>query len=484
MLGEIAAEAARRFADQLVWDGWDGSFTYAELHSRSAERSEEFASRGVGTGDVVVLRMPTCFEYVVDYVAAARLGAITAGINPKLAEAEQSALVERVTPRLVVDHPSVMPLPGRPTDFTGGPPTGTEITGEIGGAGDAADDREVAIVFTSGTTGVPKGAVFGTRQLRAIIDIDLGPGAGWGGGGPMLASTHASHVGLMTKLPWYLRSGSTLVGLERWRADDVLRAVAAHRIPTIGGVAPQIALLLRSPLLDELDLTCVKQFVVGGALSPPSLVAEVRERFGAAYSIRYSSTESGGVGLGTAFDADDEEALHTIGRPRPGVEARILDPDANGIGELQLRSAAQFSRYWGDPAATTATIDPDGWCHTGDLAQLDEAGRFRLAGRIKEMYIRGGYNVFPAEVEAVLAGHPLVAEVAVTTRPDDVLGEIGVAVVAPRDPRQPPTLESLRDFATGRLTTWKLPEALVIVDEIPRTAGDKIDRRALGRVAG
>ena len=142
------------------------------------------------------------------------------------------------------------------------------------------------------------------RLADAITEIDLGPAADrWGGGAPILVSTQLPHIGVMTKLPWYLRTASRMIALERWRADDVLRAVAEHRITTIGGVAPQVALLLRSPLLDELDLSCVQAFVMGGAMSSPGLVEEARRRFGAAYSIRYSSTESGGVGLGTAFDA-------------------------------------------------------------------------------------------------------------------------------------------------------------------------------------
>jgi acyl-CoA synthetase (AMP-forming)/AMP-acid ligase II len=287
----------------------------------------------------------------------------------------------------------------------------------------------------------------------------------------------------MTKLPWYLHTGSTLVAPARWRADDVLEAVERHRIPVIGGVAPQIALLVRSPLLDRLDLSCVRQFVVGGSQSTPALVREVRERFGADYSIRYSSTESGGVGLGTAFGAPDEEALHTIGRPRPGVEARVADPGDDGVGELQLRSPAQLDSYWGDPAATAAAVDPDGWLHTGDLARVDDAGRFHLAGRLKEMFIRGGYNVFPAEVEAVLEDHPAVAELVVAPRSDEVMGEVGVAVVSVRPGCDPPSVDELRAFARDRLAAWKLPEDVVVVPHLPRTPMDKIDRRAAATLA-
>ena len=135
----------------------------------------------------------------------------------------------------------------------------------------------------------------------------------------MLASTQFAHIGFMTKLPWYLQTASRTHVLARWRADDVLRIVAAERMPSIGAVAPQFALMLRSPEMDRHDWGHVRTLIAGAAASPPALVDEARRRFGAAYSIRYSSTESGGCGTGTAFDADDTEALYTVGRPRGAV---------------------------------------------------------------------------------------------------------------------------------------------------------------------
>ena len=141
----------------------------------------------------------------------------------------------------------------------------------------------------------------------------------------MLSGTQLAHIGFMTKLPWYLRTASTVHLVDRWRAHDVLRLIADHRMPSIGGVAPQLALLLRIPDFDDFDLSAVKTIVMGGALSPPALVREARRRIDAAYSIRYSSTESGGIGTATAFDADEDEALFTVGRPRPGVEIRLAD---------------------------------------------------------------------------------------------------------------------------------------------------------------
>ncbi|HET8929293.1 MAG TPA: fatty acid--CoA ligase family protein, partial [Acidimicrobiales bacterium] len=215
-----------------------------------------------------------------------------------------------------------------------------------------------------------------------------------------------------------------------------------------------------------------------------ALVTEARERFGAAYSIRYSSTESGGVGTGTAFDAPDAEAFHTVGRPRPGMRLAIRDDDgrdvpAGTIGEVCLRSDAAMDRYWRDPMATARALQ-DGWLHTGDVGAIDHDGCLRLVGRDSDMYLRGGENVFPAQVEAVLADHPKVREVAIAPRRDEVMGNRGVAVVVPADPDHPPTLDELRSFAAHDLARFKLPEDIEIMAALPLTPGHKLDRRALG----
>ena len=225
---------------------------------------------------------------------------------------------------------------------------------------------------------------------------------------------------------------------------------------------------------------------MGGGPATPALIRDARERFGAALSVRYSCTEAG-VGLGTAFDAPLEDAEISVGRPHPGVDLFIVDSDLQPvpdgeIGEVCLRSGAVMVGYWDDPEGTAAAFTPDGAVRTGDLGWLDEQGRLRLAGRRKEMYVRGGYNVYPVEVEAVLAAHPGVAEIAVVPRPDDVMGEIGVAFVVSRDAAAPPTLDDLRTFGATEVAHHKLPEQLIVVDALPLTPAEKIDRRALSRL--
>lgn len=431
--------------------------TFGELHALSDRAAAALAGDGIVEGSVVALTLPSGIDYVIAYLALAKLGAITAGINTRMSTDERARVLDRLQPYAVLDAVTLAPNGSLPA-----------ITPDL--------DRIVTIVFTSGTSGEPKGAVFTNRQLEAITRIDAGGLDVWGSGGPLLGGTQFCHIGFMTKLQWYLRLGCTLLVQPRWRADVSLRLIAEHRMRSVGGVAAQIALLLREPDFDTFDLSSVETIIVGGGPSPPELVREARRRFGATYSIRYSSTESGGVGTATAFDGPDDEALHTVGRPRPGVEIRIAND-----GELLLRSPAAMVGYWRDPERTATTIDADGWLHTSDLGVIDDNGCLRIVGRTNDMYIRGGYNVHPLEVEAVLIEHPAVTAVAISPRPDDVMGEVGVAIVVPVDATRPPTLEDLRAFASSRLAAYKLPEAIRIVDALPITSMEKLDRAALKR---
>jgi acyl-CoA synthetase (AMP-forming)/AMP-acid ligase II len=490
----VVREAAKRFGDRVALVAEDSGveLTYRELHQLTEAVAPGLHERGVRPGDVVALALPSGLDYVVAYLAAARIGAITTGINPRFSADERAKVFARAQPKLVIATDALSD--GIPSDVD------TEIVEDSVAKHDILPAlrgdyvapkvrlhprRPAAIVFTSGTTGEPKGALFRNQQLAAITMFDNG--AAWGNADdpdrPMLSSTEMCHVGFMTKLPWYLRAGSRIHVLRKWRAADALRVISEQRMPSVGGIGAQVALMLRLPDFDEHDVSSVKAIIVGGGPSPKALIEEARRRFGAAYSVRYSSTESGGVGTLTAFDAPDEETLYTVGRPRDGIDVVIRDADGNPVpngevGEVTLRSPAMMSEYWNDPENTAATLK-DGWLYTQDLGSLDPNGCLRLAGRSKEMFIRGGYNVYPLEVEAILQSHPDVAHVAVIPRPDDVMGEIGVAVVVPNDPARPPTLDALRDFASGHLAAYKLPEAISVVDELPYTGMQKVDRARL-----
>jgi acyl-CoA synthetase (AMP-forming)/AMP-acid ligase II len=475
MLARVIDEAAERFGDRTAYVTSDGSaVSYRDLRSRSLRAAHELRARGIGIGDVVALVLPATVDYLSIYLGAARIGAVTAGVNTRLTTDEQRALIAVVEPSLVVEDSTVFQLErgADPIDQIDEP------------APD--DERPVAIVFTSGTTGRPKAAVFASRQLSAITAIDT---AGrWDGGGAQLAGNSFAALGPMTKLAGNLMRGGTTYLVDRWRARAALQMTEQHRLSTVAGIPTQIALMLRDPAFDSFDLSSVRAVVMGGGPATPALIRETRARLAPAVAVRYSCTEAG-IGLGTAFDAPDEDAETSVGRPHPGVELTVVDDrlepvETGAVGEVCLRSAAVMSGYWKDPDATAAAFTPSGAVRTGDFGWVDDQGRLRLAGRRNEMYVRGGYNVYPAEVEAVLAAHDAVAEVAVVPTPDDVMGEVGVAFVVVRAGAAPPTLQELRDFAGRVLAHHKLPERQVIVDALPLTPAEKVDRPALARLLG
>jgi len=490
MLPDTLREASRRFGDATAYitpDGW--ALSYRELDRISDEVAAGLHGRGIRAGAVVALALPPGAEFATAYLAATKLGAITAGVNDRLTATERLAVIRRADPALVLAADA---HPGGDVDT---------VVVEAAGSADsvlrpvrladasrpplpADPDRPVAIVFTSGTTGAPKGALYTNRQLAFITRTDVGDA--WGAGGRSFSGTSFAHLGFMTKLPGNLQRGGTMYIMRRWSARAALELLAREAMTTVAGVPAQLALMLRDPEFDTFDLTSLRFILAGGGPVTPGLAQEARERFGAALATRYSCTEAG-IGLGTAFDDPEEDAVVSVGRPLPGVEVAVLDDDDRAVapgevGSVCLRSPAVMSEYWHDPEATAAAFTADRFVRTGDLGWLDDRGRLRLVGRNKEMYVRGGYNVYPVEVESVLSEHRAVAAIAIAPSADPVMGEIGVAVVVPRDPAAPPSLADLRDFGRARLATHKLPEALQLADALPLTAGEKLDRRALARL--
>jgi acyl-CoA synthetase (AMP-forming)/AMP-acid ligase II len=470
VLPETTREAAERFGEATAYVADDGrTLSFVDLDRDSDAVAAGLIRRGVREGDVVALALPPSLEYVTGYLAAAKVGAVTTGVNDRLTAGEQAAVLEIASPTLVISTADEL-AELRVRDATP-PPIAAD------------EDRPVAIVFTSGTTGTPKGALYTNRQLAFITQTDTG--GAWGGGAGSIAGTAFAHLGFMTKLPGNLRRGGTNYILRRWRADACLALIAEHRMSTIAGVPTQLALMLRQPDFDAYDLESVRFLIAGGGPITPGLAEESRARFGAKLATRYSCTEAG-IGLGTAFDDPDEDAIVSVGCPHPSVDLGLFDDDdrpvpTGEVGQVCLRSPAVMSGYWRDPEGTKAAFTADGFVRTGDLGWLDDRGRLRLVGRSKEMYVRGGYNVYPVEVEAVLSTHPKIAAVAVVPRPDPVMGEVGVAVCVARVSGDAPSLDELRAFAAERLAAYKLPEAVALVDALPLTAGEKIDRVALAK---
>ena len=479
--GLVPADAHGR--RRLSFAGWDAA---------SDAVAVLLMSLGVGKGDVVCLLLPTSIDYALCYLAAARIGAITTGVNLRMGPAEQASIVARVHPAVTVVDTEVVSPGSVP------PGSGTVLARHaLGDAGEHAAAHlpdvgardPVAIVWTSGSTGAPKGAVFDHANLQAVAagtDVLSQPGD------RRLSPLPFPHVGYMTR-PWdeIAHGVTTVISAQPWTAASAIELLGSERITVGQGVPTQWALMLAHPDLAHADLSHLRIASTGASRVPPELVRAMRDRLGCPVVVRYTSTESS-LGTGTRPEDGDDVVATTVGRPVPGVELEVVDDHGarvtpGEVGRVRLRSAAVLRGYVGDlaegtlidPDATGAVLDAEGWVTTGDLGWIGDDGNLRLAGRVSDMYIRGGYNVYPAEVEAVLGDLPGVDQVAVVGTPDAVLGEIGTAFVVPVAPAAPPSLGDVRAACHERLADYKAPDRLYLVAELPVTPMAKIDKREL-----
>jgi acyl-CoA synthetase (AMP-forming)/AMP-acid ligase II len=436
---------------------------------------------GVRPGDVVAITLPSGIDYAIAYQSVVRCGAIATGINPRLGPAECAHILGATHPALVVE--------AAPDDIAAASGDADHLDGDpFRRHADASSSDPVAIVWTGGTTGLPKGAVFDHQCLATVAE----------GSGPLsqlgdrrLSPLPFSHVGTMTRL-WdeLVHLVTTVITPTPWTPAATAALLLHERISVCQGVPTQYALLcdhLEAAGIGPDALPHLRLAGIGGARIPPELVVRMGQRLGAPVVVRYASTEAS-LATGTQPGDSLEVVTSTVGRPSGAVQLKIIDDNgvrlpagAGNVGTVCLRSRAQMRGYYRDLDRTAEAIDPDGWLHTGDLGWVGTDGNLRLVGRHTELYIRGGYNVYPAEVENVLGALPSVAAAAVVGATTDrsTLGELGIAFVVPADANQPPSLASLRQEVSARLADYKAPDALVLVDALPLTTIGKIDKRAL-----
>jgi len=436
------------------------------------------ADRGVTVGDVVCLLMPSSPEYMVCYQAIMRLGAITSGINQRLGPDEMSRILQRCEPRVTVVGDGgasgpVLPWAELESWWDADSPALPSLK----------PDQPALICWTGGTTGRPRGAVFDHENLKAVAAATGVLSAQFD---RRLSPIPFPHVGTMTRA-WDEISKviTTVITPVKWEAGETLRIIERERVTVGQGVPTQWELMLRHPAIGATDLSSLRLAATGGGSVSADLLRRMRERLRVPVVNRYASTESGGVIAGTRPEDPDDVVLNTVGRASDGVEVRVVDESGaslptGDVGRVQARSGAVMRGYWRDPAVTAQVLDADGWVTVGDLGRLDAAGNLTLVGRIGDSYVRGGYNVYPAEVEGVLADHPAISEVAVVGVPDPVLGEIGVAFIVQGGAV---TEDDLRAWVRTRLADYKAPDRVIAVEQMPVTSVGKIDKRALAESA-
>ncbi len=485
-LPEVMDAAAEQFPDVEAYVDGSRRLTFSDLTRAADDAAAAMAERGVRPGDIVAVMLPSSIDYAVAVAGAIRAGAVATGINVRLGPKEVEAIADRCQPTLAVVPGGARPdgLPAgvgvmdRDDLASAGTGPGLGRRRRRAGPGDAA-----VIVWTSGTTGLPKGAWFDHDNLRAAV---TSAGVMTAPFDRRLVSTPLAHAGYMAKL-WEQLAWATTVVISPtpWRAADMLRLLAEEAITVAGGAPAQWEKLLEQPGLDRADLGALRLGVAATAPTPADLVRRVAERCGCPLVVRYAMTESPSI-TGTDPGDPPEMLYRTVGRPQAGMEISIRAEDGipvlpGTIGRIHVRGACVMRGYWRQPGLTAEVLGGDGWLRSSDLGHIDGDGNLVLAGRVGDMYIRGGYNVHPLEVENVLAEHPAVAQVAVVGVPAPVLGEIGVAFVVAAEGMPPPALDDLRAWTKARLADYKAPDRIELVAALPLTSMMKVDKEALRR---
>ena len=500
-VGGWTARWARVAPERLALVDGERRLTYAELEDRVARTAGWLAGRGVTAGDRVASVLANCGAYLERGRGAARSGARAGPINTRLSPRELAFQLDDCRPALIASDPSLREtLRTAITRASHEPAHRVEVddgyerelaTASALAVTPVAGDDPMMILYTSGTTGSPKGAMLPHRKtLYNALNAQLYFGIRSGEDRVLVASPLFHSLGLkILSLP-VLYAGGTLVLLRRFDPAEFWQAVARERITYSGGVPTQYGRLLEQ--LDgqarELDRSSLRFLFTAGAAVAPETVRAYQRR-GLVLKQGFGQTESSI--LCCLHEDDAVRKAGSVGRPVFHAELRIVDRDrceapveewrdvaVGEVGEIVVRGPITMLGYWERPEDSAETLRGE-WLRTGDLARRDDEGFVTLTGRARDMYVSGGENVYPAEVERVLAEHPAIREVAVIAVPDRDWGEAGRAH-AVLEAGATLQLEPLRHWASERLARFKLPRELVIVGSLPRTASGKVQKHQLG----
>ncbi|MFF8016959.1 AMP-binding protein [Streptomyces sp. NPDC007929] len=473
-------------------------WTYAEFGAAVGELASALHASGVAKGDRVGIWAVNCPEWVLVQYATARIGAIMVNINPAYRTHEVEYVLKQAGVSLLFAS-----LSHKTSDYRAmaeevrprcpelrevvffGDPGWEALLGRAGadaGYAELSCDDPINIQYTSGTTGFPKGA---TLSHHSILNNGYFVGES-------IAYTERDRI--CVPVPFYHCFGMVMGNLAAtshgaclvipapsFDPRATLDAVQQERCTSLYGVPTMFIAELNLPDFASYDLSSLRTGIMAGSPCPVEVMKRVvAEMHMAEVSICYGMTETSPVSLQTRRDDDLEHRTGTVGRVLPHIEVKVVDP-ATGVtrprgtaGELCTRGYSVMLGYWNEPEKTAEAVDAGRWMHTGDLAVMREDGYVEIVGRIKDMIIRGGENIYPREIEEFLYGHPKIQDVQVVGVPHERYGEAVLACVIARDPADPPTLEEVQAFCEGRLAHYKVPSAVRILDAFPMTVSGKV----------
>jgi long-chain acyl-CoA synthetase len=497
-LGQILPAAAERFGDKTALIVGEQRFSFAALNDLADRLAGGLAEIGVGAGDRVTIYGANSWEWVVSYYAVPKLGAVLNPINVMLTPEEVAYVANDCGTKVILaskDKGEGILDIGNKSDVEALVLFGADLPAGVSAfnalierpapglvpAPGAPEDLST-ICYTSGTTGHPKGAMLSHRAviyntaMTASMHVRTAADS-------VASALPCAHVYGNVVMNGCFLYGMTLVLHPTFDVRAMLASIEQHRVTMFEGVPTMFLFMLADPSFDEYDLSSLVKCTVGGQTMAVAKMEEVEARFGCPLIELWGMTEI--AGLGTTFSAYGPRLHGSIGVAMPGVECRIAADDdaartlARGeVGEFMVRGPIVMDGYYNNEQGTRETIEPDGWLHTGDLATMDEAGRVFIVDRKKDMILTAGYNVYPAEIERVIAVHPDVALVAAGPQAHEAKGEIAMAYVVLKEGASC-SADDIIAHCRESLAAYKVPRAVQFVADLPKTSTGKIMRRRL-----
>ena len=513
VVGELFERHANEKPDSeaIVCNG--RHITWKEYDSQSDRAAMGLLKLGVKKGDRIGIYMPGWPEYLYVYMGAAKIGATTVPVSWQFTpqeimfvinNAEVSVLVmaagfmgldfvknlQAVRDKLpTLKHVVILEKEKAEPGIISYEDFMTEPDGALAAAKAAVSPEDpVIFIYTSGTTGIPKAAILTNKNLIAYVgwQIDISYLIGEN---TVLLNTPLNHVGgAVMGVISCLAAGNKLAMMDFFNPEKTLQFIQDEKITVIGQVPAQYALELLNPNVEKYDLSSVALAIVSSQPCPSELIMAIQKHMGVMPQNAYGLTEVSGAITCTMPEHSEDKLKYTVGVPSPGIDLAIMDADGNilpqgQVGEIAIKGNAVMRGYWKRPDEDAKVFDKQGYFHTGDMGIIDQDGCLVIVGRKKEMFIRGGENVYPPEIEEAIARHPDVFMVAVVGRPDPVMGEVGRAYIIPK-PGEHPVAEDIKAFLKDRLVKYKIPEDIIFRDQLPLTPLGKVKKLELYQEIG
>ncbi len=505
-IAQLVDSSAERFTTTEALVDGETRLTYTELSERIHEVSRALMVSGIGHGDRVAIWAPNIWEWAVTALGVHCAGAVLVPVNTRFKGREATYVLDRAQVRLLftvsgfldTDYVGLLDDAGGAATveeivvLRGAPREGTVSFAEFLGRAATVDDTARAarsaaitgddladILFTSGTTGAPKGAMLEHRQVcRAYLDFT--EVIGLRHGDRYLVSNPFFHsFGLQAGILCCLMKGSTIIPLIVFDPEAVSELIEREQVTAYPGPPSVFLTLIDHPARQRHDLSSLRLVILGAAAIPVELIRRIRDELGLDGVVTgYGITESTGIVAMCRHDDDPEIIATSSGRAIPGVEMRVVDDSGTELppgeqGEILVRGHTIMRGYLDDPEQTAEVIDPDGWFHTGDIGYLTAAGNVVLTDRKKDMFIVGGFNAYPAEIENLMSSHPAIGQVAVIGVPDERLGEVGLAFVI-RRPGVDTTEDEIVAWCREQMANYKAPRHVRFVESLPLNASGKV----------